>query len=169
MWRHYLSDHTAAESVNLDEVARRIPGSSVCRAPEPARRRRVVRRRLALRLGEADSECEHRFRQPSLGALGVPLEGVIVFLSRCVNTAQCKHSVRVPLPRRLLQKLRALLRLGLAPASKNILSSSVDRIDASRLARDRKLCGAKFQPYIRRGRSAARAERCARNPIRSTH
>ena len=66
----------------LAEVIRRGPVAGVCRAPEPAHRRRVIRRRHALPLVETVPEVVHRFRQTGLGAPSVPLHGLLVFLPR---------------------------------------------------------------------------------------
>jgi len=49
-----------------------------------------------------------RFRQPSLGALRKRLNGFSVLLPSMVNISQLKCSVRVPLPRRLLQERNSL-------------------------------------------------------------
>jgi hypothetical protein len=121
MWRsrggHYIPGPTAAGSVHLAKIVRRAPVAGVCRAPVPVRRRRVVRRRHALPLVEAAPEGERRIRQPGLGALSSPHHGLLVFLSRVVNTSQCIHSVHVPLHRRRLQTRHALRCLGLAPAN----------------------------------------------------
>jgi len=66
----------------------------------------------------------HRFRQPGLGTLGEPLHGLLVLLSRAVHASQSIHGVHVPLPRRLHQKRRALLRQGLATANESFDQTS---------------------------------------------
>ena len=123
MWRalshrQHLTGLTAAESVNMAKVFRRPRVAGICRAPVPAHRRRVARRHHALPLFEATPDAEHKFRQPDLGALGVPFRGLLVLLPPVVYTCLRMHSVHVPLPRRLLQKHHALLRPGLAPDNK---------------------------------------------------
>ena len=53
---HYLPGPTAAVIVHQAKVDRRGPVTSGCRAPVPARRRGVVRRRNANPLVEVDPE-----------------------------------------------------------------------------------------------------------------
>jgi len=49
---------------------------------------------------------------PCLGTLGIPLQRWLMLLPRAMNACQHLHSVRVPLPRRLLQKRHAPLSPG---------------------------------------------------------
>ena len=79
----------------------------------------------------------------------------------------------VPLPRRLLQKRRALLRQGLATAN-DLFVIQTDKGPHSHLnvvlVSDRKVCSATCRPCIRRWRSAGRAKSSgSRSPIRIAH
>jgi len=164
-WQALCAGPAAADLVHMSEVVRRLPAAGVCRAPVPVRRRRVVRRRYALPRVETAPETEHRSRHPGLGGLGEPLRGLLVILSRAMRLSQRKHSIRVPLPRRLLQKRHALLCPGLAPANIKSFDGQVT-IDTSR-AGELPFGAYVCQPYLNLWRSAGRAGKA--RPIRARY
>jgi len=108
-----------------------------------------------------------RSREPGLGRLGEQLQGLLVLFPRAMNTSQHIHSVRVPLPCRLLQKRRALLRVALAPAKKLNGRQVVKASTRRSLVSEREKCGAKCKPYVRPRRYADRhAQRRPCRPCR---
>jgi hypothetical protein len=121
MWRNEVAGNnlpgqTAADSVHSVEIIRRAPVPTLRSAPVPVRRRRVVYRHAFSNV-ETAPDVELRFRQPGLGAFHKPSQHFFKLLLLVVNACHRMHSVRVPLPRRLPQKRRALLRPGLALAT----------------------------------------------------
>jgi hypothetical protein len=67
-WQAVLSGHTAADRVHVAQVFRRCPVTCGCRSPVPFLCRRVVWRRHAPPLVEANPEVVRRHRQPGLCA-----------------------------------------------------------------------------------------------------
>jgi len=108
-WRHYLRGSTAADSVHMADGFRRNAVTRVGCARAPVPRRRVVRRH-DLTLVQPYPEVTHSFRQPGLGGLPHPPHGLLILLPLLVNTSQRVRSVRVSLPRRLVQQRHALIR-----------------------------------------------------------
>ena len=109
MWRmtwQALSDRPC--SVHDAEVNRRSRVNGVCRARVPVRRRREARRRHAL----PASRQHPRLNVTPSNPASAPLVYRAAACSYSSLLSRKYPSVRVPVPRRLLQKHHALLRPG---------------------------------------------------------